>query len=74
MRKVLSDNRLHWRLDATLGEDRCGVRFSPLAQMLAMRNFVVLSLMDVHQIPNVARQLRRFASYPDEALTWVLDF
>src|SRR3989440_6778773 len=68
------ENRLHWRRDATLGEDRCGVRFPPVAQMLAVLNTVVLSLMDLHQVPNVARQLRRFASLPDEALDWVLDF
>ncbi len=66
------ENRLHWRRDVTLGEDRCGVRFPPVAQMLAVLNTVVLSLMDLHQIPNVARQRRRFASHPDEALTWVL--
>jgi len=68
------ENRLHWRRDATLGEDRCGVRFPPVAQMLAVLNSVVLALMDVHHVPNVARQRRRFASHPDEALTWVLDF
>jgi predicted transposase YbfD/YdcC len=66
------ENRLHWRRDVTLGEDRCGVRFPPVAQMLAVLNTVVLSLMDLHQVPNVARQLRRFASHPDEALAWVL--
>ena len=65
------ENRLHWRRDATLGEDRCGVRFPPVAQMLAVLNTVVLSLMDVHQVKNVARQRRRFASHPDEALAWV---
>ncbi len=66
------ENRLHWRRDVTLGEDRCGVRFPPVAQMLAVINTVVLSLTDLHQIPNVARQLWRFASNPDEALNWVL--
>jgi predicted transposase YbfD/YdcC len=68
------ENRLHWRRDATLGEDDCGVRFPPVAQMLAVLNTVVLSLMDLHHVPNVARQRRRFASHPDEALAWVLDF
>jgi predicted transposase YbfD/YdcC len=68
------ENRLHWRRDATLGEDRCGVRFPPVAQMLAVLNSVVLSLMDLHHVPNVARQRRRFASHPHEALAWVLDF
>jgi predicted transposase YbfD/YdcC len=68
------ENRLHWRRDAILGEDRCGVRFPPVAQMLAVLNSLVLSLMDLHHVPNVARQRRRFASHPDEALAWVLDF
>jgi predicted transposase YbfD/YdcC len=68
------ENRLHWRRDVTLGEDRCGVRFPPVAQMLAVLNTVVLSLMDFHQVANVARQIRRFVSHPDEALAWVLDF
>ncbi len=51
-----------------------GVRFPPVAQLLAVLNTVVLSLMDLHLIPNVARQLRRFASHPVEALNWVCDF
>lgn len=66
------ENRLHWRRDVTLGEDDCGVRFPPVAQMLAVLNTVVLSLMDAHQVANVARQIRRFASRPDEALAWLL--
>ncbi len=63
-----------FRRDATLGEDRCGVRLPPVAQMLAVLNSVVLSLMDLHQVASVARQRRRFASHPHEALAWVLDF
>ena len=61
-----------FRRDVTLGEDRCGVRFPPVAHMLAVLNTRVLALMDAHQVSNVARQLRRFASYPDEALAWLL--
>ena len=68
------ENRLHWRRDATLGEDDCGVRLPPVAQMLSVLNTVVLSLMDRHQVTNVARQIRRFVSHPDEALAWVSDF
>jgi predicted transposase YbfD/YdcC len=68
------ENRLHWRRDATLGEDECGVRLPPVAQMLAVLNTVVLSLMDRHQVTNVARQIRRFVSHPDEALAWVINF
>jgi len=66
------ENRLHWRRDATLGEDDCGVRVPAVAQMLAVLNSLILALMDLHQVPNVARQLRRFASHPDEALAWLL--
>jgi predicted transposase YbfD/YdcC len=66
------ENRLHWRWDATLGEDRCGVRVPAVAQLLAVLNSLVLALMDGHQISNVARQIRRFSSHPDEALAWLL--
>ena len=66
------ENRLHGRRDVTLGEDRCGVRVPPVAQMLAVLNSLVLSLMDFHQVSNVARQIRRFASHPDEAIAWLL--
>jgi hypothetical protein len=66
------ENRLHWRRDATLGEDRCGVRLEPVAEMLAVLNTVVLSFMDLHHISNVASQLRRFSARPREACAWVL--
>ena len=64
----LAPRRNGWR------EDECGVRLPPVAQMLAVLNTVVLSLMDMHQVTNVARQIRRFVSHPDEALAWVIDF
>jgi hypothetical protein len=66
------ENRLHGRRDVTLGEDQCGVRVPPVAQMLAVLNSLVLSLMDFHQVSNVARQIRRFSSHPEEALVWLL--
>lgn len=66
------ENRLHGRRDVTLGEDQCGVRVPCVAQMLAVLNSLVLSLMDSHHISNVARQIRRFSSHPDEALAWLL--
>lgn len=65
------ENRLHGVHEATLGEDRCGVRVPPVAQMLAVLNSLVLSLMDFHHVPNVARQIRRFSSHPEEAFSWV---
>ncbi len=66
------ENHLHWRRDALLGEDRCRVRCLPVMELLAVLNTVVLSLMQVHHISTVARQLRRFASHPKEALAWLL--
>jgi predicted transposase YbfD/YdcC len=66
------ENRLHWRRDATLGEDRCGVRLEAVAEMLAVLNTLVLFLMDVHRIKNVASQLRRFSARPQEACAWVM--
>lgn len=66
------ENRLHWRRDATLGEDGCGVRLIPVAALLAVLNTVVLSLMDIHHVCNVASQLRRFSARPREALAWLL--
>jgi predicted transposase YbfD/YdcC len=66
------EHRRHGRRDVTLGEDRCGVRVPPVAQMLAVLHALVLSLMDVHRVSHVARQIRRFASHPDEALAWLL--
>ena len=68
------ENRLHWRRDALLGEDRCRVRFPPVAHMLAVLNSVALSLMDLHRVSRVARQIRRFSSHPEEALAWLTDF
>jgi hypothetical protein len=41
-------------------------------EMLAVLNTVVLSFMQVHQVSTVAKQLRRFAFHPEEALPWLL--
>ena len=65
------ENHLHWRRDALLGEDRCRVRCAPTMELLAVLNTVVLSLMHLHQVSTVARQLRRFAFHPQEALSWL---
>jgi predicted transposase YbfD/YdcC len=66
------ENHLHWRRDALLGEDRCRVRCLPVMEMLAVLNTVVLSFMQVHRVSTVAKQLRRFAFHPEEALPWLL--
>jgi hypothetical protein len=66
------EHRLHRRCDVTPGEDRCGVRVPPVAQMLAILNSLVLSFMDFHQVSHIAHQIRRFSSHPEEALVRVL--
>lgn len=66
------ENHLHWRRDALLGEDRCRVRAIPVMEMLAVLNTIVLALMNLHRVSPVARQLRRFAWHPEEALPWLL--
>ena len=66
------ENHLHWRRDALLGEDRCRVRCIAVMEMLAVFNTIVLSLMNIHHISKVARQLRYFASHPEATLSWVL--
>lgn len=67
------ENHLHWRRDALLGEDRCRVRCLPVMEMLAALNTVVLSLMQIHRVFTVSKQLRRFAFHPEEALPWLLE-
>jgi hypothetical protein len=54
------------------GEDGSGIRLPTAVQMLAILNSLMLSLMDLHQVTNVARQIRRFSFSPDEAIAWVL--
>lgn len=69
------ENHLHWRRDALLGEDRCRVRCVAVMEMLAVLNTVILSLMQLHQVSAVAKQLRLFAFHPDQAFPWLfLDF
>jgi predicted transposase YbfD/YdcC len=62
------ENRLHWRRDVTLGEDRCQVRKQGAPQALAALNGTVLALMDWLRVPNVASKMRWFDAYPQEAL------
>ncbi|HET8843289.1 MAG TPA: ISAs1 family transposase [Ktedonobacteraceae bacterium] len=65
------ENHLHRRRDALLGEDRCRVRCIPVMEMLAVLNTIVLSLMRLHHVSLVAKQLRRFAFHPEQALPWL---
>jgi hypothetical protein len=65
------ENHLPWRRDAPLGEDRCRVCCIAVMEMLAALNTVVFSLMQLHLVSTVAKQLRQFAFHPDQALLWL---
>lgn len=66
------ENRLHWRRDVTLGEDRCQTRTGAVPSLLAQLNSTVLSLMDRAGVRNVARQMRYFDASLDDVLNLVL--
>lgn len=66
------ENRLHWRRDVTLGEDRCQTRTGAVPSLLAQLNSTVLSVMDRVGVRNVARQMRSFDASLDEVLNLVL--
>jgi hypothetical protein len=40
--------------------------------MLAVLNSTLLTLMDLHQVSNAARQIRWFNAHPQEALAWLV--
>jgi predicted transposase YbfD/YdcC len=66
------ENRLHWRKDVTLGEDRCLSRRGQTPQVLASLNNLVLGLMDYLKVKNVPEQLAKFAAHPFVALRFLL--
>ena len=66
------ENRLHWRRDVTLGEDRCQVRKGQAPQVLAALNNAVLALADALHISNLAAQMRFFDAHPEQALAVLL--
>lgn len=62
------ENRLHYRRDVSLNEDRCRLRLGHAAQMMAILNNLVLALidrLDFHTLPDARR---RFSAKPLEAL------
>jgi predicted transposase YbfD/YdcC len=66
------ENRLHWRRDVTLGEDRCQTRTGAVPGLLARLNSTVLSLMDRLGVRNVARQIRYFDAAIEQAIQLLL--
>lgn len=67
-----TENRCHWRRDATLGEDRCLVCHPFVATLLAILNPVILALFDHLKITNARRARRFFNAYPLHALALLL--
>jgi predicted transposase YbfD/YdcC len=66
------ENRLHWRRDVTLGEDRCQVRKGTAPLVLAALNNVVLALFDFLGVTHVPQQMRRLDAQPARAVRLVL--
>lgn len=66
------ENRLHWRRDVTLGEDRCQVRKGIAPLVLAALNNLVLAMFDVLGVRNVPQQMRRLDAQPAQAVRLVL--
>lgn len=66
------ENRLHWRRDVTLGEDRCQVRKGAAPVVLASLNSGVLALFDFLGITNVPQQMRRLDAQPARAVRLLL--
>ena len=66
------ENRLHWRRDVTLGEDRCQVRKGVAPLVLAALNSLVLAVFDFLGVSNVPQQMRRLDAHPAQAVRLVL--
>jgi predicted transposase YbfD/YdcC len=66
------ENRLHYRRDDTLREDRCTLRTGHAAQAMAAINNLVLGLLGRQGVTNVPDARRHFARYPEEALTLIV--
>ncbi|MEM7375774.1 MAG: ISAs1 family transposase [Bacteroidota bacterium] len=66
------ENRLHYRRDVSLGEDRCRLRTGYSPRIMATLNNLVLALidrLDFHTLPDARR---RFSANPLEALNLIL--
>lgn len=62
------ENCSHYRRDVTLGEDACQVRINKAPEVLAALNGGILALMDFLGVKNLAKQMRYYASNPQDAL------
>jgi predicted transposase YbfD/YdcC len=66
------ENKLHYRRDDTLREDRCTLRTGHAAQMMAAINNLVLGILRRQDVANVPDARRNFARHPEQALTLVV--
>ena len=66
------ENRLHWRKDVTLKEDKCLVGSRHIQQVLASLNNTVLGLFDSLAVKNVPHQMQIFLAKPNLALNLLI--
>ena len=65
------ENRLHYRRDVTLGEDRSQVRTGRAPHVLAALNNLVLALFDFLGVQNVPQYMRLLDAQPHQAVRLV---
>ena len=65
------ENRVHWVRDVTFDEDRCQARTGGAPQIMAGLRNLAISLLRLHQEPNIAAALRRCAANASLPLTLV---
>lgn len=63
------ENRLHYRRDVCLNEDRCRLRTGHAAHTMAIINNLVLAMIDKLDFKSVPDARRYFAAHPFEPLT-----
>ena len=68
------ENSLHYRRDATLGEDRTRITNKRLAEVLSILNNFVVSLTQKLQLANLASARRQFDAKTTELLMFVHDY
>ena len=62
------ENRLHYRRDVSLKEDRCRLRTGHAARIMAILNNLILALIDRLDFQTVPDARRKFSAKPLEAL------
>lgn len=62
------ENRLHWVRDVAFREDKCGVKLKHGPQNLAAFRNAAITLLRLSGLPDITRNLRRFAHQPRKLL------